>query len=72
MAGITLEAAEQRLTDYLDAENKILKGQVVDMDGRRLTRADLAAVQKGVEIWNARVQKLSRNGRIRIVEVIPR
>lgn len=72
MAGITLETAQQRLNDYLAAEAKILDGQEVVVDGRKRTRADLAAVQKGIELWNGRVLKLSRNGRIRIVEVTPR
>ena len=72
MAGITLEIAEARLTEYLNAESKILGGQAVDMDGRKLTRADLVTVQQGVATWNGRVQKLSRNGRMRIVEVTPR
>jgi len=72
MAGITLEQAEARLADYLAAETKILAGQAVDMDGRRLTRADLTAVQQGIAVWNGRVNRLSRNGRARIVEVTPR
>lgn len=72
MAGITLEQAQAQLDAYLAAETKILAGQAVDMDGRRLTRADLAAVQQGITVWNGRVNKLSRNGRIRIMEVIPK
>lgn len=72
MAGITLEIAEARLQKYLDAEEKILAGQKVEMDGRTLTRADLAAVQQGVELWNGRVNKLTRSGRLQVREVIPR
>ena len=72
MTGITLEQAEARLQKYLDAEEKILLGQDVVIDGRRLGRADLEAVQKGVEIWNGRVNSLSGMGRIRVREVIPR
>jgi hypothetical protein len=72
MAGITLEIAEARLTEYLDAEAKILDGQAFSRNGKAMTRADLAAVQEGVRLWNGRVQALSRNGRIATVEVIPR
>lgn len=72
MAGITLEIAEARLTEYLDAEAKILGGQAFSRNGKAMTRADLAAVQAGIRFWEGRVQKLSRNGRMSTVEVIPR
>lgn len=71
MAGISLEQAQVKLNEYLAAETKVLAGQDITIDGTRFTRADLAAVQKGVEIWNGRVNRLSRTG-IRIMEVIPR
>ncbi|MCX5875302.1 MAG: hypothetical protein NT087_03190 [Deltaproteobacteria bacterium] len=72
MAGITLAQAESRLTEYLTAEESILLSQRVVMNGKELTRADLASVQKGVEIWQARVTRLSRVGGLRVREVIPR
>ena len=71
MAGITLAQAELKLTAYLAAEEKVLLGQVVEIDGKRLTRADLAAIQRGVQTWEARVNRLSRSG-FRVREVIPR
>lgn len=71
MAGITLEMAEAKLTQYLEAEAKILSGQKVVMDGDELTLADLAAVQQGVKIWDARCRNLAQPG-IRVMEVIPR
>ena len=73
MAGITPEIAAARLTLYLDAEAKILAGQSVEFNGKRLTLADLDMVQKGIATWNQRVQSLSATGsRMRVVEVIPR
>jgi len=72
MAGITLEVAEARLQQYIDAEQKVLFGQKVDMFGRMLTRADLAAIQQGIAIWQRRVNNLAAGGGIRVVEVIPR
>ncbi len=75
MAGITLTTAQQQLQKYLDAEAQILLGQSVDMDGCRLTHADLAAVQKGVELWNGRVKALTpvaAGGGIVVKEIIPR
>lgn len=71
MAGITLEYAEQRLAEYLAAEEKILQGQQVTIGDKRLTRADLAAVQAGIRVWDQRIQRLERGG-MAVREVIPR
>ncbi|GAB5390183.1 MAG: hypothetical protein Alpg2KO_31510 [Alphaproteobacteria bacterium] len=59
MAGLTLEQAEARLTLYLTAEDKVLTNQSYEIDGRKLTRADLGSIQKGIELWQGRVDKLS-------------
>lgn len=72
MAGITLAMAEARLTLYLDAEAKILSGQEVTMDGKRLRRADLDMVQRGIATWNTRCHSLGAGDRLRVMEVIPR
>ena len=77
MAGITLEQAQAKLDQYLAAETKILLGQETAIDGDRLTMADLAAVQLGVKIWDARVKELTpaaagSGGGIRVREIIPR
>ena len=75
MAGITLEIAKEKLTQYLDAEQKILLGQETSIDGDRLTLANLDAVQAGIKIWDARVKELTQaasGGGIKIREVIPR
>jgi len=71
MAGITLEQAEARLAKYLEAEEKILLGQAVEIDGVKKTRADLAAIQKGIALWEGRVARLSRTGGVKVREVIP-
>jgi hypothetical protein len=57
--GITLATANARLQDYLDAEKKVLAGQDVHFEGRRLTRADLVSVQRGIEYWNTWIQRLA-------------
>lgn len=73
MAGITLAQAEAKLAVYLSAEEKILLGQKVEIDGQALTRANLVDVQKGVELWNGRVRELSAraSGRGRMRNVSP-
>lgn len=65
MAGITLEQAENRLKAYLDAEAKVLVGQSAEIEGRKLTRADLDAIQNGIKLWDARCKTLAAasNGR---------
>ena len=74
MAGITLAQAEAQLAKYLDAETKVLSGQAVEVDGRRMTRADLAAIQAGITTWDARCKTLgaSAGGRGRAVSVAPK
>lgn len=75
MAGITLAIAQAKLDQYLAAEQKILLGQETDMDGDRLTLADLTAVQKGIAIWDGRVKELtpaSSGGGIQVREFVPR
>jgi hypothetical protein len=72
MAGIDLTKALAKLDEYLLAETKVLSNQEHVIDGERFTRADLAAVQKGIEIWNTRVQRLSRTSGMRVREVIPK
>jgi hypothetical protein len=72
MAGITLEQAEARLALYLAAEEKILVGQAVEIDGDTLTRADLDKVQRGIKLWEGRIARLSSGGGLRVAEIIPR
>ena len=73
MSEITLEQAETRLQDYLNAEAKVLSGSVVEMNGRRLTLANLGEIQRGIDIWNQRVQiaKLNARRRGRAINVAP-
>ncbi len=75
MAGITLEQAQAQLDAYLIAETKVLSGQAYELStGRSLTRANLAEIRKGIEIWDRRVKDLSAksSGRGRCVTVVPR
>ena len=66
MVGITLAQAEAQLASYLAAETAVLAGQSYSIGGRSLTKANLQFIQQGIEIWNKRVQSLSRSGKIRV------
>lgn len=70
MAGITLAVAEARLTEYLAAEERVLAGQSYTINGRSLSRANLSEIQKGIDTWNNRVQKLTRGGS-RVRQITP-
>jgi hypothetical protein len=48
--------AQAMLQFYMDAEEKILKGQSVRMGERTLTLADLAEVRAGRREWQAAVK----------------
>ncbi|MBA4341159.1 MAG: hypothetical protein C0423_03280 [Methylibium sp.] len=68
MAGITLAIAQARLDAYLAAELAVLGGQRYEIEGRMLQRADLGEIRKGIDVWNQRVQALSRGSRA----IVPR
>jgi hypothetical protein len=78
MAGITLADAERMLQAYLSAEVAVLAGQTVEMAGpggsRRLTMANLAEIQRGIDIWDKRVKDLAATtaGNKRSINVTPR
>jgi len=70
MAGITLAQAQTQLAEYLAAETAVLSGQSYQLAGHQVTRADLEIIQKGIEIWDSRVKRLSRGG-INVTGVTP-
>lgn len=72
MSGITLATAQARLDLYLAAEAAVLAGQKYEIDGRMMMRANLAEVQAGINIWNQRVQRLSRRASGGAVAIVPR
>ena len=62
MAGITATQAQTQLDAYLAAETAVLSGQSYELNGRKVTRADLASIQSGIKIWNTRARSLARGG----------
>lgn len=73
MAGLTLATAETQLAAYLAAETAVLSNQSYEIAGRRLTRANLGEIQRGIDLWNQRVQALTASaaGRGRARSVAP-
>lgn len=74
MSVISLDTAQARLTAYLDAEAAVLAGQTVEFQGRKLTLANLAEIQSGIDIWTQRVNLATQEaaGKTRSVTVSPR
>jgi len=64
MAGITLEIADARLTQYMAAETAVLSSQAYKIDDREMTRADLDAIRSGIQYWSDWVERLNTVQRI--------
>lgn len=59
MAGITLAQAQAQLDAYVAAEAAVLNNQSYKIGQREFKRADLAAIQAGIDRWSAKVEALS-------------
>ena len=72
MAGITLLQAQTQLDAYMAAETAVLSGQSYEIAGRKLSRANLAEIRTGVDLWNSRVITLTNQsqGRSRARTVV--
>ena len=71
MSAISLQQAQTQLERYLAAEAAVLLGQSYEINGRKLTRANLKDIQAGIDTWNSKVTQLSnrtaRRGRSRTI-----
>jgi hypothetical protein len=56
--GITLDVADARLKDYLAAERRVLDNQAYEIEGRKLTRADLEQIRAGIVFWQGQITAL--------------
>lgn len=57
--GITLTAANARLTEYMAAERRVLDNQAYEIGDRKLTRADLGEIREGIVFWQGQVDRLN-------------
>lgn len=74
MAGITLKIAQQHLDLWLEAEEKVSRGQSYSIGDRSLTRADLASILDMIEYWSDWVDSLSSsssNSGHSVLRVVP-
>ena len=74
MPAISLERAQAQLELYLAAEAAVLMKQSYEIQGRKLTLADLDAIQAGIKIWSDRVESAaaSASGRSRAITITSR
>lgn len=54
---ITLQIAQQRLTQYLDAEAAVLQRQEYKIADRSVKFADLAEIRAGITYWQGKVDE---------------
>lgn len=75
MGAWTLEEAKKHLQAWLAAELAIAEGhQSYEVEGQRITRADVEKVAERVRFWSAEVARLSATGSSgpRVIRVVPR
>lgn len=59
----SLEILKQRLVLYRQAERDILSGQTVEIEGMRITRADLETVRRMINNLTNEIAEMSRTKR---------
>jgi hypothetical protein len=64
MSGITLAQAEAKLALWMEADDKVAKGQSYSIAGRSLSRADAKLIQDNIKFWNDIVSRLTEGGMI--------
>jgi hypothetical protein len=61
MAGITLAQAEQKITDLLAAEDKILNSQEYSYGSRSIMRAKLDAIAERIDYYKKLCEELTES-----------
>lgn len=69
---ITLEIAEKRLIDWLDAEAALNHVGSYQIGERTLTYRDLKEVRESIDYWQSKVNSIRRGGSFKISRAIPR
>lgn len=69
---ITLEIAEKRLSEWLDAEAALNHVGSYQIGERTLTYRNLKEVRESIDYWQSKVNSLKRGGSFKISRGIPR
>lgn len=69
---ITLEIAEKRLSEWLEAEAALNHVGSYQIGERTLTYRDLKEVRESIDYWQSKVNSLKRGGSFKISRAIPR
>lgn len=62
MAGITLEQAQARLNDWLEADAAVARNQSYTIGTRTLTRANAYQIRENIDYWQKKVEAISARG----------
>lgn len=68
---ITLEIAEKRLSEWLDAEAALNHVGSYQIGERTLTYRDLKEVRESIDYWQSKVNSIRRGGSFKIHRAIP-
>ena len=68
---ITLEIAEKRLSEWLEAEAKLCHISTYQIGERTLTYRDLKEVRESIDYWQSKVNSLKRGGAFKIHRAVP-
>ena len=74
MAGITLAQAQDKLTTWMAAEDKIANGQEARQGDRVLKYADLKEVRESITYWEGKCAELDSgdgSGNITPIGIVP-
>lgn len=69
---ITLEIAEKRLSEWLDAEAALNHVGSYQIGERTLTYRNLKEVRESIDYWQSKVNSIRRGGSFKISRAIPR
>lgn len=69
---ITLQTAQQMLSDWLKAEAAVMTGQEYRVGNQMLRRVNLSDIRAAITYWSDKVDELSGKPRISMLQAIPR
>lgn len=69
---VTLASARSMLSQYIAAEEAVLKNQSYTIGTRTYTRANLTSIRNGRKEWQKAVDQFSGTGGMRVRRILPR